>query len=151
METSKNQFEGKSDADLEALVKAAAQRRNESLASYEQQARRKRLENQVILATLEESGKLVGRDLGVVWLPTGDMIVLKKPTQLAFESYQLKGINGEITAKDLHDYVTPTIVHPANPIEQERLYELAPSAKLACGNLATSMCEVASKNLEGKS
>jgi hypothetical protein len=140
----------KTEAELIELAQAARDLRKTIAVDAAAAARRKRLENEVRLADIENAtGKTLGVSLAVVWTPGGDMVVIQKPTQIAYESYNLAGVNGPVTAVALHDFITPLVVHPKG-IEVERVFEACPGAKLVCAQLANAMCAAEQETIEGK-
>jgi hypothetical protein len=146
MQTSKNTEE------LKNKVAAAAARRKQKLTEFNDASAMLRLENEAKLADIEtETGKTLGIDLAVVWLKSGNMVVVGKPRQVIYEKYQHRAINNQIDAKTIDEFLAhPTVIYP-DALHIETLWELEPEAKFAAALLAQRLCEVDQKSLEGKS
>ncbi len=138
--------------ELRARAKDVSLKRAKKLQEYKDSVETVRLQNEILLGEIEErTGLTLGKDLGVVWLRCGEMIVVQKPQQLVFEAHQLKVTNGKLEAKDLDRLLSaPALIHP-DPTKLEVYAELEPEAKFAAAELACQLCAVAQKDLGGKS
>jgi hypothetical protein len=148
-----------SDAELDAALKEAAEKRKATTKAFETAATRKRKENELRLAQIEaETGKTVGVDLGVVWTEHGDMIVVQHPPMLVFEKCAFRNLQsaGAGLAMDstvVEDLLAePTIVYPKESGLREEIYRKTHgAARISAALLVQKMCDQTQVVFEGKS
>ena len=137
--------------ELTDKITAAAARRKAKQAASKDAAVQRRLENEARIGDIEEStGLTLGVDLGVVWCPNGDMVLVRAPDQLTHERHQLKAGQGEVTAQDLDRLLkAPTVVYPAEGFT-EQVWSACPGAKIAAANIAMALAAPIAASAEGK-
>lgn len=137
--------------EMKAKAEAArAAKAVKALADYE--AKRLRHEAITIPEAEVNTGTTLGVDLGVVWLKSGDCVLVRKPVSIKFEKYQLKSISGKVDMSDIDALLAPpTLVYPPTLGELEKLQDEAPEVKFAAALVANRFAEVDQKSLEGKS
>jgi hypothetical protein len=138
-------------SDIATKIAEQAARRAARQADAEATTETNRQQSWLAIGDVEEqSGKTLGVDLAAVWLPDGRVIVVQKPCQAAYESYQIKAQNNGVDAKVIDAYTKASVVYPT-ALFVEPLYRDFPGAKFAVALLATRMAEADQKSLEGKS
>ena len=151
----------KTKDEIKALREQAAEiakERKGRVDEFYDEANVRRLENEVKLGELERTHKLtLGIDMGVVWLPTGHMIVVRRPDLLPYEQYQTRGNIAAANKKFEEipilqdDFLeSGVLLHPSKA-ELDKLCDTCADAKNAAVDLASHMHDIESKVFEGKS
>jgi hypothetical protein len=140
-----------SQTELQAKIDAAAERRKAKQAASKDAAALLRLENEARIGDIEDAtGLTLGVDMGVVWCPDGQMVLVRRPSQLSHEKYNLQAMQKDVTAQMLDEFVRPpTVVYPEAG-KLEAVWQACPGAKIAVANVASRLAEVTSAGLEGK-
>ena len=136
-----------------AKLKEVNDARNAKLDEIDAAAADKRLDNELLIAELEAKNNLtLNVDMGVVWLTDGSMVVIRKPTYLAYERYQIDIQDAEKNAKiEVRDaYLKECVIHPTMQAAQQ-LNDVNGSCLFAACNLANRMHDSAGDSMEGKS
>lgn len=140
------------DAELDALIARDEQARAVSQKERERVVARTKKRNRLKLGEIERAlGKVLGVDLAVIWCPDGQMAVVQKPSQLAYERYQLRAMSSDtLSAAELDVYASaPTIVYP--PADQlQAFWDQWASAKLACAAAATALMSCSQEDFRAK-
>ena len=113
----------------------------------------RRLENEALLIDIErERGKTVGIDLGVVWLPTGHMIVVERPPLIDYERFMSvwDGTKPEDKPRVRDELLCSCLIHPKQ-LELELLSDINGDCKTAACDVAVRMNDVEAKVYKGKS
>lgn len=113
----------------------------------------KRLDNELLLVDIEQENSLtLGVDLGVVWLPTGDMVAVRKPDYVDYDKY-IEAINESKPAERpaLVDELLKSCVLVPTMQKLDQLCDVCGDVKRASVNIAIHMHDVARATLEGKS
>lgn len=140
---------------LEDKLAAGRAARKERLDARADEVKVRRLENEVLLIELEQkTGYTLGLDMGVVWLTSGDMVVVHKPQLLPYERYVTRLVDAPASDRSmLADELLKSegcVVHP-DLSKLESLNDEHGDAKLAAANLAARMHDVQSVDYRGKS
>jgi hypothetical protein len=97
--------------ELRAKVAAAAERRAAKVVAAAEFAANSRLANEAHIGDVEDAtGLTLGVDMGVVWCPDGQMVLVRRPSQLSHEKYNLQAMQKDITAQMLDEFVRPPTV-----------------------------------------
>ena len=144
--------------ELKDKIAADAAARKERVDEFYSEAQARRLENEARLGDIERTHTVtLGIDMGVVWLPTGHMIVVRRPELLPYDQYQAKGnvaiVKGksEEMAKLQDDLLDSGVLLYPTKGELELLCDTCADAKGEAVNLASHMHDIESKVFEGKS
>ena len=111
-----------------------------------------RLDNELLIAELEAKNHLTLHiDMGVVWLTSGDMIVVQKPEYTGYERYQLK-LAEHKTIEELppivDEFLKICLIHPTMQEIESKLISINGDCKSAAVNLAARMHDI--KGVTGK-
>lgn len=137
--------------ELKAKIAKANADRVAKQASHKDAVALRRLENEASISDVEaRTGLTLGIDLGVVWCPDGSMALVGKPDPFVHERFALKVSTNTVTSKDIDEFVKAAVVYP-EALKLEALWTSCPGAKSAAANIAMSLCEAETADIEGKS
>jgi hypothetical protein len=102
--------------DLKKRAKAAADKVAAKVAAADEARERRQLEGEIKLAELDETLGVRGRDYEAVFsLRTGDMVVVKAPGEVHWQKVSAKGLDGELSLKDMLELVAACLAYPDPP------------------------------------
>jgi len=139
-------------------IELIRERRAAKLKDLADGANRQRELNEEKLGEIEEqTGKTLGHDLGVVWLPTGNMIVVQQLEPLRYEKYGRKinvavVNNLAIDPQDIDGVLkSPTLVYPTGAELENWLSDPGcKDAKEAAAAVAVNISGRSGADFEGK-
>ena len=129
-------------------IEAARNVKRDSVADA---ASEKRIDNELLLAEIESDKNLTLHiDMGVVWLTDGSMILVRKPSYLAYEKYQMELLEStKVTRPQIRDeFLKDCMIYPSMQAAQQ-LCDVNGDCLFEAANLASRMHDVS--KAEGKS
>ena len=125
-------------------------KRADKLAAYDAAVKETRIDSEIKLGEIEEStGRTLGINLAVVFLPDGRFIAVKKAPAVVYNKISTATSNRNLTEELQSEFSAVAVEYPT-AVEAENMYLDFPNARDAVINAASLLVAVDQSNLLGK-
>lgn len=136
--------------ELRAKAKEGNAKASEKVKLAEAARERRHLEGEIKLAELDETLGVRGRDYAAVFsAKTGHMVVVRAPSEVAWQRAQARGIEGKLSLKDMLELVNTCLAYPGAS-EFGSITEITPAIVGQASDAISDLAGVRDKETAGK-